>query len=399
MMAEIMFGFFLAYRYIESGSALSRSVGIYLFAVLIFAATVNTISPAMGWDFFGEYNFEGHAHVALKAIGVDASHGADLLSSAVDRHPPFIMAYLGGFSVISDRYLSGHGYFLRWIAVYAISGAVIFLTASLKKNNVGVHPALITALFFSTPLISIHGIYGGYLEIWTVCGVLLMQYLISSLILNPKDGVLRSLCFVVVGLATFFSRATAYIFIIVIFASFLLSLVQYYLEDKLESEPSVKSRAVFIGAIALSCVAGAALYINDSGYEALKIPVAGKILSFSPRAVSDVFSAEFHSLFILSSFSLVPLMWLSTFMWLSAQNSVFNSRKERLVIRFSAWSVAMTWMLLLLFQFTDYGAAISQVVSDTGMSRLHIVLVAMQLFSIASIFALTGSNLMVLRRH
>ena len=397
MISGVIVGCCLVCRYIRSGSAVSRLIGIYLFAVLIIAATVNIISPAMGWDFFGEYNFEGHAHAALRAIGVDASRGVDLLRNAVDRHPPFIMSYLGGVSVVSGRYLSGHGYFFQWMVVYAISGAVIFLTASLKKNNPRVHPAFITAVFFSVPLISTHGIYGGYLEIWTVCGVLLMQYLIASLILAPNDAVLRSTCFFVVGIATFFSRATAYIFILVIFISFLLSLLQYYLEDKRKSEVSVKSRSIFIGVIALSCVACAALYIGDSGYEALKISVAGKVLSVAPTAVSDVFFNEFHALFMLSSFSLIPLMWLVACMWMSTQNSFFNSRKERLILRFSTWSVVVTWMLLMLFQFTDYGAAISQVGSDTGMSRLHIVLVAMQLFSIASIFALTDSHLGVSR--
>ena len=389
LMVSIYSCFFLIYRSVKTRSALTSFLKVYLLAVLTCMTFINVVTPASGWDFFGEFDFEGIGHVSLRYIGIDVSAEHELLRSATDRHPHHLMAYLGAFAFVSEKYLYGYGTFLHWAAVYLVSGVTIFMTAISKRGDLVAPALVIMAIFMSIPLLSMHASYGGYSEMWTVCGVVLIQYLILSLMLRPDVSVERGLCLLAVSVATLFTRASAYIYVTIIYFTFTVAMTLYYFESR---RPAVKASWLISGVCVLTVFICLMLSIPYLANEQGVLPVAGKALYLISRDMAEVMVNEFHALFVLSSFSILPIMWILACIYMAGRESSIEPRKHRLINRFHIWSVAVTWLLLIVFQYTDYGAAISALGSDTGLSRLHIVLIAMQSFSIASFFSLSGPN-------
>lgn len=384
--------------YVTSQTLVTMAVQVYIVATLIFALFINITAPAVAWDFFGEFNYEGIAHVALRSIGIEDSSGEILLRNATDRHPPYVMAFLGGVAVATQKYFGGYGYFIHWIGVYLISAAVIALTIASSRNAIDKTGLVLVAIFLTVPLLNMHGIYGSYLEIWTMCGVLLVQYFVFSLMLRPSKSGFRLFCLLMVSIATCLTRSTGYIFLLAVSTALMLTFGTIWLENFVKDKAIQRMSAVIFCAIAIIIIASALWYFAPLGKMTLAVPVAGKVLNFSFRDVSDVLVNEAHILFVLSSFSVVPLMWLMLYVGVWGHFFWAGARKGRMIIGFNTWSVLVTGVLLVLFQFTDYGAAISGVESDTGMSRLHIVFVGMQLFSIASFWAVANPNQLFLSR-
>ena len=378
-------------RHFPSDSVAQTVIKLYIFATLIFAIFLNISSPAMAWDFFGEYNYEGIVHVALRSIGIDGSSGQTLLTYATDRHPPYIMAFMGGVSVVTEKYFAGYGYFIPWVSVYFVSSAVIALANFSNKTASDNFAMVFLAVFLTIPLVTVHAILGAYSEIWTMCGVLFVQYFVCSLMLRPSASVLRLCCLGMVSIATCVTRSTGYIFMLAVLSALILTFGSVWLGAFVRDNAIAKISAVGCCGIA-GIVASALFFFCPLDETILSVPVAGKILNFSLPDLSDVVVNEVYLLFFLSSFSVVPITWLMLAVGIGLDLPRQGGRKERLIVHFNMWCVSVTGVLLVLFQFTDYGAAISGAESDTGMSRLHIVFVGMQLFSIASFLAVASPH-------